>query len=63
MSNAFDRAVSVRVVPSAEPAGCFHWIIAFRDGRREERSVYAYATAEGAKLAGLVRARETGGRP
>ena len=62
MSRLFGGTISVRVVPCDTAAGCYRWIIVFGDGRREVRSAYVYATAEGARLAGVVRTREIGGR-
>lgn len=33
-------------------AGCFRWVIRSPDGRRTERSVYSFATRNGARISG-----------
>ena len=60
--NLVARSARVDVVPCTVHKGCFRWVIISADGKRSERSPYAYASAAGARAAGEIRRREIGGK-
>ena len=60
--NLVTRTARIDIVPCSVHAGCFRWVITSADGKRSERSTYAYASASGARAASEIRHREIGGK-